>query len=70
MKTIKQSLKTYIWLNCHGVDIVGIGSDKTDAFLRLNHNNRGAVLFCDKSVEYSQYPTTKRLFHNQVIKKY
>lgn len=60
---------TYIWLNCHGVDIVGIGKNKDDAFQKLNKTNRDAVLFCDKSVDYSQYPTTKRLYHNQVIKR-
>lgn len=62
-------MKTFIWLNCHGVDIVGIGKNKTDAFLRLNGDNKGSVLFCDKSIEFSQYPTTRELKHNEVIRK-
>lgn len=62
-------MNTYIWLNCRGEDIVGIGATKADAISKLTPRNRSAILMCDRCVDYSQYPVSGTLKHNQIIKR-
>ncbi len=61
--------KTYIWENCRtpGVQVVGIGTSRQEAFSRLTPDNRNLVTFADS---WKEYPNNTKMFrHNMVFQR-